>query len=63
MVGFDLSADRPGRGSAIPPECHSLPRPFESLTSVDHINKKPANPEGLLVSLAEKEGFEPSMSY
>jgi hypothetical protein len=28
--GFDLPPGRPGRGSDMPPACHSLPLPFES---------------------------------
>ena len=61
--GFEISPAGSVRvGSDSPPGCHSLPtrsNPFFSFSD----NKKKNQLKGWFFFLAEKEGFEPSMSY
>ena len=56
--GFDPPADGPGRGSDSPPDCHSVPLPFESLSKPIQQNRNGTISKHGTISLAEKEGFE-----
>jgi hypothetical protein len=53
--GFDLPPGRPGRGSDMPPACHSLPLPFES--PYGSIPIKINAPKGTFVFIGGEKGI------